>query len=202
MKRWPLLLPPPAVSTSPSHSRRSLLSIILKSPLCRSLPSSCCRRAVHCCITAPSITVHSPSCCPLPPIAVVLLVHHRRARTVPRCRGAIAPSIAIKEPSRRTSPSRSRQPCRLTTPATRLAPPTSKPLFVRLVVTLPLLMLPPPNCRRLSLRPSPFVPLVRPASCPISSILTPPPPICRGLRLSSHRRVLLSRPSRASRPAG
>ena len=160
MKRWPLLLPPPAVSTSPSHSRHSLLSIILKSPLCRSLPSSCCRRAVHCRIAAPSITVHSPFCCPSPPIAVVLSVHRRhtravpchqgaiarrplplrsrctiprhrgaiapslaveepsrrpsqsrRRRAIPRRRGAVTPSIAIKEPSRRTSPSRSRRPC-------------------------------------------------------------------------------------------
>jgi hypothetical protein len=78
----------------------------------------------------------------------------------------------------------------------------SKPLVVRLVVALPLLTPPPPICRRLSLRPSPFVPLVRPASCPVSSLLTPPPPICQRLRLSSRRRLLLSRPSRASRPAG
>ena len=35
-----------------------------------------------------------------------------------------APSLTVKEPSRRTSPSRSRRPCRLTTPATRLAPPS------------------------------------------------------------------------------
>ena len=42
-----------------------------------------------------------------------------------------------------------------------------------------------------------FVPLVRPAGCPLSSLLTPPPPICRCLRLSSRRR-LLSRPSGTS----
>jgi hypothetical protein len=51
----------------------------------------------------------------------------------------------------------------------------SKPL-VRLV--------PPPSiCRRLSLRPSPFVPLVRPADCPVlashaaTSHLPAPPPL-------------------------
>jgi hypothetical protein len=129
MKRWPLLLPPPAVSTSPSRSRRSLSSIVVKSPSRRSSPSSCCRRAVHRHSAAPSITVHSPSCCPSPLIAVVLLVHCRRARavpcrrgaaasrpspsrscrTVPCRRGAIAPSLAVEEPSRRPSPSRSRR---------------------------------------------------------------------------------------------
>jgi hypothetical protein len=36
----------------------------------------------------------------------------------------------------------------------------------------------------------------------VSSLLTPPPPICQRLRLSSRRCLLLSRPSRASRPAG
>jgi hypothetical protein len=36
---------------------------------------------------------------------------------------------------------------------------------------LPLLTPPPPICRRLSLRPSPFVHLVHPASCPLSRLL-------------------------------
>ena len=97
MTRWPLLLPPPAVLTSPSRSRRSSLSIFVKSPSRRSSPSSC-RRAIHRRSAASSITVHSPSCSPSLPIAVVLTVHRRRARAVPRRRGAVAPSIAIEEP--------------------------------------------------------------------------------------------------------
>jgi hypothetical protein len=91
-----------------------------------------CRRAVHRRSAAPSITVHSISRCPSPPIAVVLSVHHRCSRAVPCRRGAVAPSltveersrravprrqgavapcIAVEEPSRRTSSSRSRRPC-------------------------------------------------------------------------------------------
>ncbi len=208
MKRWPLLLPPPAVSTSPSRLRRSSLSIVVKSPSRRSSPSSC-RRAVHRRRAAPSITVHSPSHCPSPPIAVVLSVYRRCSRAVPCRRGAVA---------RRPSPSRSR--CAVHCRRGAVAPyliikeqsavstdnfghssHPSKPL-VRLVVRLPLLTPPPPICRRLSLRPSPFVPLICPADCPVSSLLTPPPPICRHLRLSSRRHLPLSRPSRASRPAG
>ena len=122
MTRWPLLLPPPAVSTLPSHLRRSSLSIVVKSPSHRSSPSSC-RRAVHCRSTAPSITFNSPLRCPSPPIAVVLSVHRRRAHAVPCRRRAVAPSIAAEDPSRLPLPSRSRRSCQLTTPATRLAPP-------------------------------------------------------------------------------
>ena len=98
MTRRPLLLPPPAVSTSPSRSRRSSLSIVVESPSRRPSPSSC-RRAVHRRSATPSITVNSPSRRPSPPIAVVLSVHRRRARAVPRRRGAVA---------RRPSPLRSR----------------------------------------------------------------------------------------------
>jgi len=143
MTHWPLLLSPPAVSTSPSRSRHSSLSIVVKSPLRHSSPSSC-HRAVHRRSAAPSITVHSPSRCQLPHIAVVPPVHRRRARAVPcrqgafaRCRtvshhrgavprrrGAVTSSIAAEEPSRHTSPPRSHQPCRLMNPATRLAPPS------------------------------------------------------------------------------
>jgi len=108
MMHWPLLLPPPAVSTSPSRSCHSSSSIVVKSPSRNSSPSSC-RRAVHCHSTALSITVYSPSRCPSPPIAVVLSVHCRRARAVPRRRGAVAPSLTVEEPSRRPSPSRSRR---------------------------------------------------------------------------------------------
>ena len=165
MTRWPLLLPPPAVSTSPSRSRRSSSSIVVKSPLRRSSPLSC-RRAIHRRRAAPSITIHSESRCPSPPIAVVLSVHRRRActvsyrpspsrshRAVPRRRGAVVPSIAVEEPSRCTLPSRINRPCRLTTLAPHLAPPSSKPL-VRLVDTLPLLTPPPPP---ICLRPAPLI---------------------------------------------
>jgi hypothetical protein len=203
MTRWPLLLPPPAVSTSPSHSLRSSSSIIIKSPSHRSSPSSC-RRAVHRRSAAPSITVKLPSHCPSPPIAVVLSVHRRRARGVPCRGGAItrrpSPSWgAVEELSRRTSPSRSRLPCRLTTPATRLALPSLSSGWL-------------PRClsshRRLpsagalhcghhlsclsSIRlvvPSPrFSRHHLPSACPSKPLvwlvvalplLTPPPPICR-----------------------
>ena len=150
MTRWPLLLPPPAVSTSPSRSRRSSSSIIVKSPSPCSSPLSC-RRAVNRRSAAPSITVHSPSHRPSPPIAVVLSVHRRRARAVPRRRGAITPSLPFEEPLRhcRRGAIGCRRPCRPTTPATRHAPP--RPL-VRMVVALPLLTPPPSICRRLSLR--------------------------------------------------
>ena len=131
----------------PQHSRSSSSSIVIKveSPLCRPSPRSCRHgRAVPRRRAAPSITLYSPSRRPLPPIAFVLSVHRRRAR-------------AVEEPSRRPSPSRSRcavhcrrgAACRLTTPATRHAPP--RPL-VRMVVALPLLTPPPSICRRLSLQ--------------------------------------------------
>jgi len=48
----------------------------------------------------------------------------RSRRAVPCRQGAVVPSIAIKEPSCRTSPSRSHRPCRLMTPATRLTHPS------------------------------------------------------------------------------
>jgi len=233
MTRWPLLLPLPAVSTSPSRLRRSSSSIVTKSPLHHSSPASC-RRAVHRRSAAPSITVHLPSRCPSPPITVVLSVHHCRARAIPcrreavaRCpspprsrhavphsRGAVAPSLAVEEPSRSRRAVHChrgavtpyyltiKEPSAVWTDDSGHSSRPSKPLVVRLVVALPLLTPPPPIRRRLTLRPSPFVPLVCPASCPVSSLLTPPPPICQCLRLSSRRRLLLSRPYRASRPAG
>ena len=94
MPRWPLLLPPPAVSTStsPSRSRGSSSSIIVDSLSCRPSPSSCRRcRAVPRCCAAPSITLYLPSRRSSPPIAA-----------------ALTPSLAVEEPSRRPSPSRSR----------------------------------------------------------------------------------------------
>ena len=112
MMRWPLLLPPPVVSTSPSRSRHSSSSIIIKSPSRPSSPSSC-RHAIHRRSAAPSITVNSPSRCPSPPITVVLsvplsLAVEEPSRAVPRCGGAVAPSLTVEEPSRRPSPWRSR----------------------------------------------------------------------------------------------
>jgi hypothetical protein len=221
MTRWPFLLPLPAVSTSPSRSRHSLLSIVVKSPLRHSSLSSC-RRVVHRRSTAPSITVHSPSRCPSLPIAATLvpsLAVEEPLRAVPRRQGAIAPPLTIEEPSRQPLPSRSRrtvhcrrgvvalyltikEPSAVSTDDSGHLSRPSKPLVVRLVVALPLLTPPPPICWCLSLRTSPFVPLVHPTSCPVSLLLMPPPPICQRLRLSSRRHLLLSRPYRASRPAG
>jgi hypothetical protein len=118
MPRWPLLLPRPAVSTSPSRSRRSSLSVVVESPSRRPSLSSC-RRAVHRRSAAPSITVNLPSRRPSLPIAVVLSVHRLRARAVPCRQGANArhpspsrsrraPSLTVVEPSRHPLPSRSR----------------------------------------------------------------------------------------------
>ena len=223
MTHWPLLLPPPAVSTLPLRLRRSSLFIVVKSPSHHSLPPSCCRHAVHRRSAAPSITIHLPSRCPSPPIAVVLSVHCRAveepSRAVPHRRGAVTPSLTVEEPLRRPLPSRSRhavhcrrgavmpyltikEPLAVSADDSGHSSHPSKPLVVWLVAVLPLLTPLPPICRRLSFWPSSFVPLVCPASCPVSSLLTPPPPICQRLRLSSRRRLLLSRPSRASCPAG
>jgi len=228
MTHWPLLLPPLAVSASPSRSRHSSLSIVVKSPLHQSLTSSC-HRAVHHRSAAPSITIHSPLPSPLPPIAVVLSVHvlcaravpcRRRAvahrpspsrsrRAVPHRQGAVAPSLAPSRSRRAVHCHRGavapyltiKEPSAVLTDNSDHSSCPSKPLVIRLVVAS-FLMLPPPICRRLSLQPLPFVPLVRPASCPFSLPRMPPPPICQRLRLSSRRRLLLSHPSRASRPAG
>ena len=109
MPRWPLLLPLPAVSTSPSRSRRSSSSIVVESPSRRPSPSSC-RRAVHRHCATPSITVNSPSRRPSPPIrcALGLSPLHLRCPLPSRShhavhgrRGAVAPSLAVEEPSRR-----------------------------------------------------------------------------------------------------
>ena len=117
MMRWQLLLPPPALLTSPSRSRCSSSSIVVEAPSCHPLPSSCyCGRTVPRSRAAPSITLNLPSRRSSPPIAVVHSVHRCPARAVPRLRGAVTPSIAVavEEPSRRPSPSRSRRaiPCR------------------------------------------------------------------------------------------
>jgi len=183
MTRWPLLLPLPAVSTLPSRHRRPspLCSWSIAAALVPSLAVEELLRAVPCHqgAVAPSLTVEEPPRRPSP---------SRSCRAVHCRRGAVAPYLAIKELLAVSTDDSGHSAC------------PSKPL-VRLVVALPLLTLPPPICRRLSLRPSPFMPLVRPAGCPVSSLLTPPPPICRHFRLSS-RRCLLSCPSRASCLAG
>jgi hypothetical protein len=149
---------------------------------------------------------------------------------------ALAPSLAVEESSRRPSPSRSRLavPCRqgAVTPSLAVKKPSAvstddsghlsrppKALVRLLVVALPLLTPPPPICRRLSLRPSLFVPLVRfsrrhlssagasashrvvASSChahlvplvrlvKVSPLLTLPPPIC-GIIKSSPRNGLM-----------
>ena len=83
-----------ALSPSPPLSRRPLPS-----------------RSRH----TPSVAVNEPS----------RHLSPSRSRCAVPCRqGAVTPFIAVEEPSRCTSPSRSRRPCRLTTPATRLAPPS------------------------------------------------------------------------------
>ena len=124
------------------------------------------------------------------------------------CRqGAVTPSLAVKKPSAVS-----------TDDSGHLSRPP-KALVRLLVVALPLLTPPPPICRRLSLRPSLFVPLVRfsrrhlssagasashrvvASSChthlvplvrlvKVSPLLTLPPPIC-GIIKSSLRNGLM-----------
>ncbi len=97
MPRWPLLLPPPAVSTLPSRSR------LPHRPSSSSHHRAVPRRRVA---VAPSTAIapHRPS----PSIhhhdvhhrpSVVLSVYRRRTRAVPCHRGAITPSMAAEEPS-------------------------------------------------------------------------------------------------------
>ena len=218
MPRWPLLLPPLAVSTLPSRSR-----------LPRRPSSSSHHRAVphRQVAVAPSTAIapHRPS----PSIhhhagphrpSVVLSVYRRRTRAVPCRRGAVTLSIiAVEEPSRRPLPSRSRRAvhcCRgAVAPYLAIKEPSavstddsghsSRPSQV--VVAFPLLTPPPPICRRLSLRHrlscllsvrlvfaspcfsrphlsagasaschTPLGPLVRLVKA--SHLLMPPPPIC------------------------
>ena len=105
------------------------------------------RRVAVAVMVAPSLAI-----APRPPSPSIChrAVHRRPSSLCSRSiAAALAPSLADEEPPRRTSPSRSRRPCLLTTPATRHAPP--RPL-VRMVVALPLLTPPPSICRCLSLR--------------------------------------------------
>ena len=103
MRQFTKIVFPPWVRTYPICCALSPLPPRLRRPL----PSRSHR--------APSLTVEELSCHPS------LL---RSCRTVPCRQGAVAPSIAVEELLRRTSPSRSRRLCRLTTPATHLAPPS------------------------------------------------------------------------------
>jgi hypothetical protein len=152
-----------------------------------------------------------PSRRSLPPIAVVLSVHRRHDRAVPCRRGAVAPSIENEEPSRRPFPSRSRRAIHCCQGAIPPYLAIKEPSAVltddsgHLSLVTPLTGLSSgrllPHLPAPLIAASPFVPLIRWAGCPVSSLLTPPPPICRCFRLSSRRR-LLSRPTRASHLAG
>jgi hypothetical protein len=122
MARWPLLLPPPAMSTSPSRSRRSSSSIVIKSPSRRSLPSSC-HRAVH---HRPSPLCSRSIAAALPPSLAV----EEPSRSVPCRRGAVAPSLTIEEPSHRVSPSRSHRPVHCCRGAVAPSLAVKKPLAV------------------------------------------------------------------------
>jgi hypothetical protein len=108
MPRWPIALTAGRVDIAIALAP-SLSSIVVESPSCRPSPSSC-RRAVHRHCTTPSITVNSPSRRPSPPIRCALGVsppHSRcplpsRSRhAVHCCRGAVAPSLVVEEPSHR-----------------------------------------------------------------------------------------------------
>ena len=154
------------------------LSVKLPSRSCRPSPS---RRGLHHPLFAitPSIAAHrrfalgpSPPCSrrPLPSRS-----HH----AVPPLRGAVAPlpsrshwvpsAVSTNDSGHSSRPSQASRPdgCRVASPHS-----AAFHLPVPLIVA------------------SPFVPLVRPAGCRVSSLLTPPPPICRRLRLSSRRRLL------------
>jgi hypothetical protein len=198
MPRWPLLIPPPAVSksTSPSRSRGSLLSILVKSPSCRPSPSSRrhgrtvpCRRVAIAVVPSLAIAPRPPS-----PSICHRAIHRRPSPLCSRSiAAALAQSLAIEEPLRRPLPSRSHRVihCRrcqgaiapslaVEEPSRRPSPSRSRRAAVRCC------------CRQFSPSRS-----RRPAGCHASLLLTPTPPICRRLRLSfsSRRRRLLSRPS-------
>ena len=137
------------------------LAVELLSRLHHPLPS---RRALHHPLVtiAPFIAAHR--CCALGPTPAALapppLAVEEPPHAAPRRQGAVTPSLTVEEPQRRPSPSRSRRAvhCRQGAIASYLAIKElsavltddsghsscpSKPL-VRLVVTLPLLTLPPP----------------------------------------------------------
>jgi hypothetical protein len=151
------------------------------------LPSSCCRSgAVPHRHAAPSITLNLPSCHPSPHIAVVLSVHRHRARAVPRRRGAVATSIAVKEPLRRPLPLLSRSHHAVPrnggaiVPSIAVEEPSHRTLPSRSCRPC-LLLLTTPATRHAP--PRPLVPMVVALPLP-----TPPPYICR--RLSLWHRLL------------
>ena len=260
MPRWPLLLLPPAVSTSTSlawflvvHRRRFTIapSLAVELPSWSRRPLSSRRALHHPQFTiAPSIAAHRHCALSPSPLRLRHPSPTRSRRAVPRHQGAVVPSIAVavKEPSHHPSPSRSRCaiPRRRGAITSSISVAVKEPLHrpspsrshctvhcCRGVV-VPFLTIKEPLAVSTddsghSSRPSqascpdgchvasphaaafhlpaplivalPFLPLVHPAGCHVSSLLTPPPPICWRLRLSWRRR-LLSRPSQASRPAG
>ena len=167
-------------------------------------PSPLCSRSIAAAI-APTLAVEEPLRRPLPSRSRCTVHYLRR-------RGAIAPSLAIKEPSRHLLPLPSRRHCAVprhrgaVAPSLAIEEPSRRPLPSPSMSHRAV-----PRCRGAveqsiavkepSRRPLPSR-SCRPAGCHVSSLLKPPPPICRRLRLSSCRRHLLSRPSRASRPAG
>ena len=186
MPRWPLLLPLPAVSTStsPSRSPGSSSSIVVESPSHRPSPSSCHRGCtVPCCCAAPSITLNLPLRRTLPLIAVVLSVHRRHAHAVPRQRGAVAPSLAVKEPLCHPLPSPLRShravPCRqgAAAPSLTVEEPLRHPLPSRSRRAVPCHqgLTTPATCHA---PPRPLVRMV--VALPL---LTPPPTIFRRLSL-------------------
>ena len=191
MPCWPLLLPPPAVSTSTSlarflvvHCRRVTitLSLAVELPLLsRSRRPSPSRRVLHHpqFAIAPSITAHrrcalvpSPprSCRPSPT---------RSRCAVPHRRGAVAPSLAVEEQSCRPlpSPSRSHRTVprrrRAIAPSIAVEEPSRRTLPSR--SRRPCLLTTPAN------RHAPPRPLVRMVVA--LPLLTPPLSICRCLSL-------------------
>jgi len=121
MPRWPLLLPPPAVSTStsPSRSRGSSSSIVKSPSRCPSVklplrlhhPSLSCR-ALHQSQFVIMLSIAAHCCCALGPSSPRL--HHpsssrsHRAEHCGRRQGAIALSLNVEEPLHRPLPARSR----------------------------------------------------------------------------------------------
>ena len=163
-------------------------SLAVKSPSWSHRPSPS-RRALHHpqLAIAPSIAAHCRCALgPSPPrsrrpslLRSRCAVHCRRGAVAPSI--TVAPSLAVEEPSHCSLPSPSMS--HHVVPRRRGA-------------AVPSIALEKPSRRTLPSRSR------RPASCHVSLLLTPPPEICRRLRLSSRRCRLLSRPSRASRPAG
>ena len=165
MPRWRLSLPLPAAPTLPSRLHRSSSPIAVDSPSRRPLMSSC-SLAVHR-HPSPSITDHRHAVHHRQvTIAPSLSVHHHCDRSPsPSCSRCPSPYIAIKEPSRHPSPSRSRRAvhCRCAAPSITAEEP--------------------------SIAVNPSTPFKSPSLCPLLSIAVESPS-CRPS--SSHRAVLHS----------